>query len=35
MSAESLKFLVHQPQNGGPVKILQNWTETNINGQYN
>ena len=21
-------FLVHAPQNGGPVKLLQNWTET-------
>ena len=22
-------FLVHPPQNGGPVKFLRNWTETN------
>ena len=28
-------FLVYPPQNGGPAKLLQNWTETNINGQYN
>ena len=23
-------FLVHPPQNGGPVKFLQNWTETSF-----
>ena len=28
-------FFVHPSQNGGPVKLLQNRTETNINGQYN
>ena len=28
-------FLVHSPQNGGPVKLLQNRTKININGQYN
>ena len=28
-------FLVHPPQNGGPVKLLQNWTKININGYYN
>ena len=22
------RFLVHPPQNGGPVKVLRNWTET-------
>ena len=33
-TVKSFKFLVHPRQNGGPVKSLQNWTETNINDQY-
>ena len=28
------RFLVHPPQHGGPVKFLQNWTETIFDEQY-